>query len=92
MGGPNLPITFQDYLNLLDWTGRQLRVTKRGSIAKDAPEIFDRLGYSPAQWLKTQQPTINWRQRALGTASHIKSYCIRLGRNWIWQSEQHAVH
>jgi len=86
-----LPITIEDYLSLLDWTGREIRATKRGSIPANAPSIFNRLNYSPQQWLQTQQPTINWQQRALGGLQKIEQYCAALGRHWIWQAEEHTV-
>jgi len=39
-----LPISFKRYLELLDWTGRQISAGKRGAIAKSAPSIVHRLG------------------------------------------------
>ena len=37
----------QDYLNLLDWTGRVVRQDKRGAIPEHYPTILERLGKSP---------------------------------------------
>jgi hypothetical protein len=39
------------YLELLDWTGRQLKPGKRGAIPKNAPPILERLNLSPELWL-----------------------------------------
>ena len=36
-----LPFHLQDYLELLDWTGRQLRKGKRGTIDDNQPPILD---------------------------------------------------
>ena len=44
-------MTLPEYLQLLDWTGRQLKRGKRGSIPKNAPPILDRLNLSPDVWL-----------------------------------------
>ncbi len=44
-------MTLPQYLELLDWTGRQLRPGKRGSIPKNAPPILDRLNLSAKLWL-----------------------------------------
>ena len=87
----DLPISFDDYLALLDWTGRQLRNDKRGYIHADVPDIFTRLNYSPEQWMKSHQPSITWQQRALGSVERILSYCNSLQRRWIWQAADHEI-
>ena len=38
-----LPMSFAEYLNLLDWTGRQLRTDKRGAIPEELSPILERL-------------------------------------------------
>ena len=42
--------TFQDYLELVDWTGRIIRKEKRGYIDKASLPILKRLNISPEQW------------------------------------------
>ncbi len=39
-----------DYLNLLDWTAREIRSDKRGSTHANAKPIFKRLGIDAAVW------------------------------------------
>ena len=46
-----LPYTLQDYLLLLDWTGRVRRYDKRGAIAADEPPILSRLGIERRSFL-----------------------------------------
>ena len=46
-----LLMTLAEYLQLLDWTGRQLKPGKRGAIPKNAPPILDRLNLSTELWL-----------------------------------------
>ena len=46
-----LPMSLLDYLNLLDWTGRQVAPGKCGVISADAPPILQRLGIDAADWL-----------------------------------------
>ena len=41
----------KDYLQLVDWTGRQIRQGKRGSINQNIPDILDRLGIDPDNWV-----------------------------------------
>jgi hypothetical protein len=44
-------MTLTEYLQLLDWTGRQLKPGKLGAIPKNAPPILDRLNLSADLWL-----------------------------------------
>lgn len=44
-------MSLPQYLQLLDWTGRQIQPNKRGSIPETAPPILDRLNLSPELWL-----------------------------------------
>jgi REP element-mobilizing transposase RayT len=46
-----LPFKLEDYLELLDWTGRQLRENKHGSIETRLPPILTRLNIEPDTWL-----------------------------------------
>jgi hypothetical protein len=47
---------YQDYLALVDWTGRIIRNDKRGYIDQGLPPILIRLQISPDQWrLNTTQ-------------------------------------
>ena len=45
-----LPMGVADYLNLLDWTARQLRTDKRGPTPECAEPIFERLGIDADIW------------------------------------------
>ena len=38
------------YLELLDWTARQIVTGKRGATPEDAPPLFERLKIKPAVW------------------------------------------
>lgn len=86
-----LPITFEDYLTLLDWTSRQIHVNKRGRIPATTPSIFQRLKYSPEQWMNSQHSIVSWKQKALGSIECIAEYCEKLGRRWIWQAPEHKI-
>lgn len=45
-----LPMPEAAYLELLDWSARQLKSGKRGSTPVDAPPIFERLRIRPEVW------------------------------------------
>ncbi|MCX2781363.1 hypothetical protein OQJ63_16840, partial [Microbulbifer thermotolerans] len=46
-----LPFHVQDYLELVDWSGRCLREDKRGAIDEQLPPILERLQIDPRHWL-----------------------------------------
>ena len=41
-----------DHLELIDWTGRQIRENKTGSIDSSAPPILLRIGIAPEHWIE----------------------------------------
>ena len=44
-------MTLDQYLKLLDWTGRQIRKDKVGAIPKDCAPILERLECSAETWV-----------------------------------------
>ncbi|SFM64453.1 hypothetical protein SAMN05421721_11739 [Ectothiorhodospira mobilis] len=46
-----IPFAFEDYLALVDFTGRAIDPRKKGAIAHTLPPILQRLGFTPDQWL-----------------------------------------
>jgi hypothetical protein len=68
-----LPMTLDQYLKLLDWTGRQLRKDKAGKIPTEFDPILERLDCSVESWLDLVQ---NFRKRfrtEAGLASSLQS-------------------
>ena len=53
-------MTLDQYLKLLDWTGRQLRKDKAGKIPTEFDPILERLDCSAESWLDLVQ---NFRKR-----------------------------
>ena len=47
-----LPITQEDYFDLVDATGRCIRQDKRGSISQNTAKIINQFGIDPDQWLE----------------------------------------
>ena len=45
-----IPFAYQDYLELVDWSGRIVRDEKRGFIDKALPPILARLDIAPDRW------------------------------------------
>ena len=72
-----------DYLQLLDWTGRQVRGGKRGSIPSDLSPILDRLEVEAESWLSVVQHFGRWFHRAAGRADRVLAEATRAGRRWL---------
>jgi hypothetical protein len=47
--------SLEDYLQLVDTTGRMIRTDKRGAIPINLPPILERLSINRQQWLKQSQ-------------------------------------
>ena len=78
-----IPIRQEDYLQLLDWTGRALRKGKRGRIPASAPPILERLQLSGDDWVREMQHYGRWYYRAVGSLQSLQGYCQHLGLNWL---------
>ena len=79
---PSLPFMLQDYIELVDWTGRAVREDKRGSITNDLPPILERLNIAPAQWLGLMQPNGNVFGRAIGRIDKLRNHAKNMGQRW----------
>ncbi len=74
-----LPFRLQDYLELIDWTGKQIRADKRGSIDLKAPPILERLNIDVEHWVYNTQHFESQFKGIVGTVLSIKAQCHRLG-------------
>ena len=63
-------MTLDQYLKLLDWTGRQLRKDKAGKIPAECDPILERLDCSAESWLDLVQ---NFRKRFRNSLQTAKS-------------------
>jgi len=74
-----LPFKLDDYLELVDWTGRVIREDKRGSIPDNYPPILTRLKQQPENWLYLTQHFESKFKGLVGAAYKIKQACETLG-------------
>ena len=81
-GGP-LPLRRMEYLELVDWSGRQARHGKRGSIPEELPPIVDRLGFTASNWQREMRYYGRWYFRAVGGLESLEQYCQHLGQKWL---------
>jgi len=77
-----LSLTLDQYLELLDWTGRQVRSDKRGAIPVDLAAILERLQVSTNCWVDLVAGFGRWFRRTVGRPSSMVAACQRHGRCW----------
>lgn len=78
-----LSLTLERYLQLLDWTGRELRADKRGAIPADLPPILERLGIQPDRWLDLIGNLRVWFGQAVGRPSSLRKEAERRHRKTL---------
>jgi REP element-mobilizing transposase RayT len=78
-----LPIELPKYLSLLDWTGRELRAGKRGTIPGQLAPILERLGLNGEAWVETVRHFGRWFKRAVGRGDALAEMALRVGRRWF---------
>ncbi len=74
-----LPFRLQDYIELVDWSGRIIREGKRGAIAADLPPILDRLDIDPKHWLFLVTRFESQFKGLVGCAHRLKAAAKQLG-------------
>ena len=72
-----------DYLRLLDWTGRELRADKPGAIPNHLAPILQRLDIEESRWLATVAEFGRRFKRAVGTAAQMMELAGQVGRHWL---------
>lgn len=78
-----LPLSLVDYIELLDWTGRQLRDEKRGAIPAHLAPVLARLGLEPESWCEVTSRFGKLFKRAAGTRAHLAEEAERRGVKWL---------
>ena len=71
------------YLELLDWTGRQLKVGKRGSIPAHLAPILQRLGIDVERWCDLVSNFGKLFKRAVGSRESLAKEAERRGQGYL---------
>jgi REP element-mobilizing transposase RayT len=78
-----IPFEHNDYLALVDWSGRAILENKRGSIPENTPPILTRLGIDEKDWInhiryfERQFPTV------AGNIDKLRELAEQTSRRWI---------
>ena len=78
-----LDLSLDQYLSMLDWTGRQLREKGKKSIPDDYKPILDRLSVAPDNWLDSVSNYGKNFYRAAGNEEHMRRTAGDLGLKWL---------
>jgi REP element-mobilizing transposase RayT len=79
----HIPYHLIDYIELVEWTGRQIRQDKRGAIDCALPPILARLGIPTNCWLQNCQQLETIYHQVIGPLSSLKQFCQKLGQRWL---------
>ncbi len=77
-----LPMSLKDYLMLLDWTGRQGRLDKRGKVPASLAPILQRIGIESSMWLDLVWNFKKYFGQSAGRPASLQSEAERSGRAW----------
>lgn len=75
-------MNLDEYVRLLDWTGRQVRHGKCGAIPAKLQPILKRFGLQAESWLSVVTQWGRWFHRAAGRADRLTTWAQRFGRRW----------
>jgi len=78
-----LPFKLKDYLELVDWAGRQIHKNKKGHIPKTTPAILQRLAIDSVVVLDYLEQKPEVPVRALGSANQLRSMARSVGLKFL---------
>ena len=77
-----LPFNLQDYLSLVDWSGRSIRDDKRGVIDQQVPSILEALGIVDDEWLPTITALQQRFELVMGSPRRMQQRARAAGRSF----------
>jgi len=72
-----VPFAFDDYLELVDWTGRALRADRPGYIEARVPKILVRLGIDGERFIGSAECLLKAFGTAVGAPASLVNLCAR---------------
>ncbi len=76
-------ISVESYLELLDWTGRELRADKRGQISPDLRPVLERLDLDVEAWVENIAHYGSLFHRLAGTIQRLRAWALATRRAWL---------
>jgi len=78
-----LHMTEVEYFNLVDMSGRIVRLDKRGAIDTNLAPILLRIGLNPDAWQDTVSRFASRFHLAAGQIDSLRTFATKTGRRWI---------
>ncbi len=78
-----LPIRTSECLELVDWTGRQLRDGKRGASHKGTLRVLWSLDSTSQRWAMQVNAIVSGYWRVVGEAHDLIAVEQRIGQRWV---------
>ena len=85
-----LSVRLDEYLNLLDWTGRTLRTGSQGAIPAHLAPILQRLGIRETCWTDLVTNFDQLFSHVVGRVGHVAARAAQAGRRWYQGQAQCA--
>ncbi|MFO0979157.1 MAG: transposase [Planctomycetaceae bacterium] len=76
-----LALSLAEYLQLLDWTARQIRTDKRGSTPAELEPLFERLQISAELWVDCVKNFRKWFRSTVGRPSSMTAHATAKGHD-----------
>jgi REP element-mobilizing transposase RayT len=83
-----LPCSFEDYKNLVEWTGQQLREGKASllqqvAISSELQTMLRKVAISPEHWLHNTKSAEAQYARVMGSFETLKNWAKKKGLEWV---------
>jgi len=80
---PALSLKQGDYIDLVQWTGQQVRADKKGAIPKNAPPALKKTGCSAERWPTQVKAVGSGYWRMVGSAEQLLEKAEAVGQRWL---------
>ncbi len=77
-----IPLSYGDYFELVDWSGRHVDPKKTGFIDESAPLILNTLGIEAEDWTSAVKDFRRQYGSFAGSEMQLRDYAHRHGRSW----------
>ena len=79
----HIPYNFVEYIQLVEWTGRQIKAGKLGFIPDKVPPLLARLNINSVAWINNCDSLERNYHRVIGSASNMADFCEKFKQQRI---------